>query len=152
MLTNINTTIHNPVFVTGIDHGYPDEKGGSDMKKNRNVFTTTLRLNLKNSQDQEAWDNLMLADDSLPQYSSYTRTIVTAINDHFSRLNHPEDHDSETALLKKVENTIRRTITDCLREIPGQPAATAVSVSDTTEDNTPADENVEAVEAFSDWF
>ena len=51
------------------------------MSKNSDVFTTTLRLNLKNPQDQEAWDNLMYADSSLPQYSSYTRTIVTAIND-----------------------------------------------------------------------
>ena len=122
------------------------------MKKNKDVFTTTLRLNLKNSQDQEAWDNLMCADSSLPQYSSYTRTIVTAINDHFSRLNRPEDHDSETALLKKVEETVRRTITDCLHEIPGQPASTAVSASDTTEDNTPVDETAEADEAFSNWF
>lgn len=125
------------------------------MSKNGNVFTTTLRLNLKNPHDQEAWDNLMYADSSLPQYSSYTRTIVTAINDHFSRMNHPEDHDSDAALLKKVEETVRRTMTDCLREISITPVpATAESKSapDTPKEDTPVDENIATIEAFLDCF
>ena len=125
------------------------------MSKNGDVFTTTLRLNLKNPQDQEAWNNLMYADSSLPQYSSYTRTIVTAINDHFSRMNHPEDHDSDAALLKKVEETVRRTMTDCLREISITPVpATAESKSapDTPKEDTPVDENTATIEAFLDCF
>ena len=125
------------------------------MSKNGYVFTTTLRLNLKNPHDQEAWDNLMYADSSLPQYSSYTRTIVTAINDHFSRMNHPEDHDSDAALLKKVEETVRRTMTDCLREISITPVpATAESKSapDTPKEDTPVDENIATIEAFLDCF
>ena len=125
------------------------------MSKNGDVFTTTLRLNLKNPQDQEAWDNLMYADSSLPQYSSYTRTIVTALNDHFSRMNQPEDHDSDTALLKKVEETVRRTMTDCLREISITPVpATAESKSapDTPKEDTPVDENIATIEAFLDCF
>lgn len=34
------------------------------MSKNNKIFTTTLRLNLNNAQDAEAWDNLMRADTS----------------------------------------------------------------------------------------
>lgn len=125
------------------------------MSKNSDVFTTTLRLNLKNPQDQEAWDNLMYADSSLPQYNSYTRTIVTAINDHFSRMNHPQDHDSDAVLLKKVEETIRRTITECLREISTTHITAAVeprSEPDTSKENTPVDENAATIEAFLDCF
>ena len=125
------------------------------MSKNGDVFTTTLRLNLKNPQDQEAWDNLMYADSSLPQYSSYTRTIVTALNDHFSRMNHPEDHDSDAALLKKVEETVRRTMAECLREISiTQVSATDESKSapDKPKEDTPVDENTATIEAFLDCF
>ncbi len=126
------------------------------MSKNSDVFTTTLRLNLKNPQDQEAWDNLMYADSSLPQYSSYTRTIVTAINDHFTRQNHPEDHDSDAVPLKKVEETIRRTMTECLRELSFTPATVTAaepgSEPDTSKENTPVDENTATIEAFLDCF
>ena len=56
------------------------------MNKKENLFTTTLRLNLNNAQDMEAWNNLMSTDRNQPEYSSYSRTIVTAINDHFALL------------------------------------------------------------------
>ena len=32
------------------------------MNKKENLFTTTLRLNLNNAQDMEAWNNLMSTD------------------------------------------------------------------------------------------
>ena len=40
----------------------PTEKGCSSMSKKGNLFATTLRLNLDNAQDMEAWNNLMSAD------------------------------------------------------------------------------------------
>ena len=49
------------------------------MNKKENLFTTTLRLNLNNAQDMEAWNNLMSTDRNQPEYSSYSRTIITAI-------------------------------------------------------------------------
>lgn len=123
------------------------------MSRNDDIFTTTLRLNLKNPQDQEAWDNLMYADSDLPQYSSYTRTIVTALNDHFARQNHPEDHDSEAALLRKVEKTIRKTIADCLRDIQIAPASPVPdTIQEPAKEETPEDENEAAVNAFLDSF
>ena len=80
------------------------------MNKKENLFTTTLRLNLNNAQDMEAWNNLMSTDRNQPEYSSYSRTIVTAINDHFARQDRMEEQQEwETALLKKIEATIRET-------------------------------------------
>jgi hypothetical protein len=87
------------------------------MSKKDNLFTTTLRLNLNNTQDMEAWNNLMSADSTQPEYSSYCRTIVTAINDHFARQDRMEEQQEwETALLKKIEATIQETVTSCLKE------------------------------------
>ena len=80
------------------------------MNKKENLFTTTLRLNLNNAQDMEAWNNLMSTDRNQPEYSSYSRTIVTAINDHFARQDRMEEQQEwETALLKKIEATILET-------------------------------------------
>ena len=123
------------------------------MSKNDDIFTTTLRLNLKNPQDEEAWDNLMYTDSDLPQYSSYTRTIVTAINDHFSRQNHSDDHDVKKEYLGKIEEIIRKTITDCLKDIqivPAAPARTPTSEPEVTK--SPEDANEAAVNAFLDNF
>ena len=83
------------------------------MNKKENLFTTTLRLNLNNAQDMEAWNNLMSTDRNQPEYSSYSRTVVTAINDHFARQDRMEEQQEwETALLKKIEATIRETFTE----------------------------------------
>ena len=85
------------------------------MSKNEKLFNTTLRLNLNNAADREAYDNLISADESLPEYSSYSRTIVTALNDHFNRKDRMEDErEWEAELLEKVEDTVRATITQCL--------------------------------------
>ncbi len=86
------------------------------MSKTGKLFTTTLRLNLDKAPDQEAWDNLMSADTRLPEYSSYSRTIITAINDHFARKDNPIQDNYEPTLLKKIEETIRQTITNSLKE------------------------------------
>ena len=81
------------------------------MNKKEHIFTTTLRLNLNNAQDMEAWNNLMSADSTQPEYSSYCRTIVTAINDHFARQDRMEEQQElETALLKKIESSIWETV------------------------------------------
>ena len=78
------------------------------MSKKDNLFTTTLRLNLNNAQDMETWNNLMSADSTQSEYSSYCRTIVTAINDHFARQDRMEEQQEwETALLKKIEAAVR---------------------------------------------
>ena len=111
------------------------------MNKGQNIFNTTLRLNLNKAQDREAWENLISADTTLPEYSSYSRTIITAINDHFSRMDRPEQNDQETALLKKIEDTIRHTIADCMNKTPINANASELRVSTPSIVYEPLDED-----------
>ncbi|MBR3017847.1 MAG: hypothetical protein IKH57_12375 [Clostridia bacterium] len=122
------------------------------MSRKENVFNTTLRLNLDNAQDMEAWNNLMSADSSRLEYSSYSRTIVTAINDHFSRLDQPDREEWVDALLQKIEETVRRTIISTMKEITVT-AAPPVSKEETPKDDAePPNETEAAIEAFLDCF
>ena len=70
----------------------------------------SLRLNLDNPEEAQAWEHLRQADSSLPGYGSRNQAIVTAINDHFSRTG------SDDSSLRRIEDTIRRTIREELRE------------------------------------
>lgn len=123
------------------------------MNKKENLFTTTLRLNLNNAQDMEAWNNLMSTDRNQPEYSSYSRTIVTAINDHFARQDRVEEQrEWEAKLLKKIETTIRETFAICMKEfqITSAPPTTEKSEPPTQPD--PPDETEANIEAFLDCF
>ena len=122
------------------------------MSRKKNLFNTTLRLNLNNAQDMEAWNNLMCADTKQPEYSSYSRTIVTAINDHFSRLDQPDREEWMDVLLQKVEKTVRQTIISTMKEI-AVTAAPPVSKDEAPMDDTkPLNETEAAIEAFLDCF
>ena len=123
------------------------------MSKKDNLFTTTLRLNLNNTQDMEAWNNLMSADSTQPEYSSYCRTIVTAINDHFARQDRMEEQQEwETALLKKIEATIRETFASCMKEFQITTAQPTTEKSDPPAQPDPPDEMEERIVAFLDNF
>ena len=123
------------------------------MNKKENLFTTTLRLNLNNAQDMEAWNNLMSADSTQPEYCSYCRTIVTAINDHFARQDRMEEQQEwETALLKKIEAAVRETFTSCMKEFQiSAPQPTAEKSEPPTQPDSP-DETEANIEAFLDCF
>ena len=122
------------------------------MSKKGNLFTSTLRLNLDNAQDMEAWNNLMSADSSQPEYSSYSRTIVTAINDHFSRQDQPDREEWAAALLQKVEATVRQTIISTMKEMSIK-AAPPVAEDEAPKDAAePPDETEARIEAFLDCF
>ncbi|MBR2664332.1 MAG: hypothetical protein IKE25_11500 [Clostridia bacterium] len=123
------------------------------MSKKDNLFTTTLRLNLNNTQDMEAWNNLMSADSTQPEYSSYCRTIVTAINDHFARQDRMEEQQEwETALLKKIEATIRETFASCMKEFQITTAQPTTEKSEPQAQPDPPDETEANIEAFLDCF
>ena len=123
------------------------------MNKKENLFTTTLRLNMNNAQDMEAWNNLMSTDRNQPEYSSYSRTIVTAINDHFARQDRMEEQQEwEAALLKKIEATIRETLTNCLQGLQiTTPQPTAEKSEPSLQPDLP-DETEANIEAFLDCF
>ena len=117
------------------------------------LFTTTLRLNLNNAQDMEAWNNLMSADSNQPEYSSYSRTIVTAINDHFSRQDCMEEQqERETALLKKIEAMMRETFTSCLKELQISATPPPTEKPEPQAQPNPPDETEATIEAFLDCF
>ena len=123
------------------------------MNKKENLFTTTLRLNLNNAQDMEAWNNLMSTDRNQPEYSSYCRTIVTAINDHFARQDRMEEQQEwEAALLKKIEATIRETLTNCLQGLQITTPQPTAEKSDPPAQPDPPDETEANIEAFLDCF
>ena len=122
------------------------------MNKKENLFNTTLRLNLDNAQDMEAWNNLMSVDSSQPEYSSYSRTIVTAINDHFSRLDQPDQEEWMDILLQKVEKTVRQTIISTMKEIAVTAAPPVSKDEAIMDDAEPPDETEAAIEAFLDCF
>ena len=123
------------------------------MNKKENLFTTTLRLNLNNAQDMEAWNNLMSTDRNQPEYSSYSRTIVTAINDHFARQDRMEEQQEwEAALLKKIEVTIRETLTNCLQGLQITTPQPTAEKSEPPTQADPPDETEANIEAFLDCF
>ena len=123
------------------------------MSKKDNLFTTTLRLNLNNTQDMEAWNNLMSSDRNKPEYSSYSRTIVTAINDHFARQDRMEEQQEwEVALLKKIEAMIRETVTNCLQGLQITTTPPTAEKSEPPAQPDPPDETEANIEAFLDCF
>ena len=123
------------------------------MNKKENLFTTTLRLNLNNAQDMEAWNNLMSADSTQPEYSSYCRTIVTAVNDHFARQDRMEEQQEwETALLKKIEAAVREAFTSCMKEFQISAAQPTAEKSEPPAQPDPPDETEANIEAFLDCF
>ena len=122
------------------------------MSKKGNLFTTTLRLNLDNAQDMEAWNNLMSTDGSQPEYSSYSRTIVTALNDHFARMDQPDREEWMPVLLQKIQETVRETIISTMKEI-AVTTAPPVSKDEAQKDAAePLNETEARIEAFLDCF
>ena len=53
------------------------------MRKERKIINTNIRLNLCDEQDRKAWEYLQTMDRE--KYKSYTRAVVVALNDYFSR-------------------------------------------------------------------
>ena len=77
---------------------------------NSMIKNTNIRLNLEREDDRRAWAYLQKLDKK--QYKSYSRAIVMAINDYFSRqervLHDPylETREKEDAFLGRVLDTI----------------------------------------------
>ena len=78
----------------------------------KQIYTTTLRLNLADEDDRRAYEYLQRMDKK--QYRSYSKAIVTAINDHFERQArlesdpYLETREKEDAFLKQITETIEQ--------------------------------------------
>lgn len=107
----------------------------------------SLRLNLDNPEESQAWEHLRQAGSSLPGHGSRNQTIVTAINDHFSR------NGSEASTLQRIEETIRQTIREELKEHRYEPYDSALPTGTTspqTASDKSQDDHWADVEAFLD--
>ena len=81
------------------------------MRKERKIINTNIRLNLCDEQDRQAWEYLQTMDRQ--KYKSYTKAVVAALNDYFSREYRNEEdpyletREKEDAFLERVETAIR---------------------------------------------
>lgn len=82
------------------------------MKKERKIINTNIRLNLMNEQDRQAWNYLRGMDRK--KYKSYTKAVVLALNDYFSRQEqieadpYLETRKKEDEFLNRVEKAVER--------------------------------------------
>lgn len=92
----------------------------------KQIYTTTLRLNLADEDDRRAYEHLQRMDKKL--YRSYSKAIVTAINDHFERQNrlaadpYLETREKEDAFLSLIQRIIEKSVlynsTPLLKDVP----------------------------------
>jgi len=123
----------------------------------RNIYTTTLRLNLSDPEERRAFEHLRNMDKK--QYHSYSKAIVTAVNDYFDRQErleadpYLETREKEDAFLEKVLTTIR----EGLQASPVTMAAGLVKLLQaaqpiTTEQIEPDNASLDAALDFADSF
>jgi len=117
----------------------------------KQIYTTTLRLNLADEDDRSAYEYLQQMDKK--QYRSYSKAIVTAINGHFDRQNrlasdpYLETREKEDAFLQRIMEVIGQG----LRSAPAPmvqftPSAPQMSAPE------PDDEELSAALDFADSF
>jgi len=123
----------------------------------RNIYTTTLRLNLNDPDECRAWEHLRQMDKK--KYRSYSKAVVTAVNDYFDRQErleadpYLETREKEDAFLEKVLTTIR----EGLQASPATMAAGLVQLLQAVQPmpNTPKEpdeDSLDAALAFADSF
>ena len=84
----------------------------------RQTINTNIRLNLANEDDRRAWAYLQSMDRN--RYKSYSRAVVAALNDYFSRQErladdpYLETREKEDAFLQQVRETIESSLQSSL--------------------------------------
>ena len=103
------------------------------------IVSTNIRFNLEKEADRTAWEHLQQRDKR--EYRSYSKAVITAVNDYFERRGrlasdpYLETREKEDAFLLRVLETIRAgfdhaapvspatTLLNLLQNIPPQPAS-----------------------------
>lgn len=117
------------------------------------MINTNIRLNLNKPEDRQAWEYLQSMDRK--KYKSYSRAVVAAINDHFSReercASDPflESREKEDAFLQKILDTIREGLQSSDAGLAGLAALlrTAQSISMPVQESM-TDENLDIAMDF----
>ena len=121
----------------------------------RATINTNIRLNLSKPEDRQAWEYLQSMDRK--KYKSYSRAVVAAINDHFSReercASDPflESREKEDAFLQKILDTIREGLQSSDAGLAGLAALlrTTQSISMPVQESM-TDENLDIAMEFMD--
>lgn len=117
----------------------------------KQIYTTTLRLNLVGEDDRRAFDYLQRMDKK--QYRSYGKAIVAAVNDHFERQErlaadpYLETREKEDAFLRRVMEAIEQG----LRTVPA-PMLPFASTAPQPAASVPDDKELSAALDFVDSF
>ena len=121
----------------------------------RTTINTNIRLNLNKPEDRQAWEYLQNMDRK--EYKSYSRAVVAAINDHFSRqervVNDPflESREKEDAFLQKILDTIREGLQSSDAGLASLSALLqAVQAASLPAQETMTDENLDIAMEFMD--
>lgn len=83
----------------------------------RKIINTNIRLNLENDDDCQAWEYLRSMDRK--KYKSYSRAVVVALNEYFSRQEqliadpYLETREKEDRFLQKIIDTIKSELKEC---------------------------------------
>ena len=78
------------------------------------IFTATLRFHLDKAEDCAALKHLQ--GTGRAEYGSYSKAVIAAVNDHFTRLErlgadpYLETREKEDAFLQRVQETIQRAL------------------------------------------
>ena len=105
----------------------------------RNTFSTTLRLNLNEPVDRQAWMYLQTMDKA--KYRSYREAIVIAVNDYFAR---QEQAVKEQAFLDRVVDTIQRSLRNMTVSVQSAESAPDPEINE--------DDSLDAALSFADSF
>ncbi len=117
----------------------------------KQIYTTTLRLNLADEDDRRAYEHLRQMDKK--QYRSYSKAIVAAINDHFDRQNrlasdpYLETREKEDAFLKRITEAIEQGLR--FAPVGALPFTSPAAVEAPSAEG---DENISAALDFADSF
>ncbi len=119
------------------------------------MINTSIRLNLNKPEDRQAREYLQSMDRK--KYKSYSRAVVAAINDHFSReercASDPflEFREKEDAFLQKILDTIREGLQSSGAGLSGLAALLQVAKSASLPaQDTMTDENLNIAMEFMD--
>ena len=119
----------------------------------RTTINTNIRLNLSKPEDRQAWEYLQSMDRK--KYKSYSRAVVAAINDHFSReercASDPflESREKEDAFLQKILDTIREGLQSSEAGLAGLTALLrANQISSPSETRSMSDEDLDIAMDF----
>ena len=124
----------------------------------RQIVSTNIRFNLEKEADRTAWEHLQQRDKR--EYRSYSKAVITAVNDYFERRGrlasdpYLETREKEDAFLLRVLETIRAGFDHA---VPASPAAALlnllqnISPQSTSTENTSQMDQQEVDDAALDF-